>query len=169
MLSVDRTVSLETLIDHDNPSQKWKWQRKLKVAILTLGCIVMTVFLLFLPEARTSTSIVTVSKQNPIVYDLDKTYREQGRSSEKMLRVTLRGSFVASEFRLIVPDQLFITAKADNTSLRNISINPLPWIVGLVPPEYYKITAEDQSVESHGFDIRGAIHQFLRIILNSDS
>ena len=78
--TVERRVSLavNALIVHDSPEHHWSWQRKLKVAILTLMCILFTVFLLILPEAWVQTEIVSVSEQKPLVYDLDKLYAEEG-------------------------------------------------------------------------------------------
>ena len=160
MLSMERTISVETLIEHDSPTQDWRWQRKLKVAILTLVCIAMTVFLLFLPEAMVSSSIVTVGRNEPVTFDLDQTYNGQMRSSDKIVRVILRGSFVSPEFNLLVSDHLIVTAHEENTSFLNFTVNPVPWIIGLVPPEY--VGTSEQSVVSHLFDLE-------EMNLNSDN
>ena len=151
--TIERAISLDvdTLIEHDSPSHRWTWQRKLKVAILTLICVLVTVFLLLLPEARYNSAIVTVSERKPLVYDLDKIYAEKRRSNEKVLRVTLMGSFVDSDFTLFVPDRVTVAARPENTTGVNLTTLPEPWVLGLIPPEYAR--PDDTSVEKHQFDI----------------
>ena len=142
---------LERFIEHDSPEHRWTWQRKLKVAILTLICVLVTVFLLILPEARYNSSIVTVSEQKPLIYDLDMIYAEKRRSNEKVLRVTLLGSFVDPDFALFVPDRVIVTARPENTTGVNLTSLPEPWVIGLIPPEYAR--PDGSSVEKHQFDI----------------
>ena len=138
-------------IEHDSPGHHWTWQRKLKVAILTLICVLVTVFLLLLPEARYNSAIVTVSERKPLIYDLDMIYAEKRRSNEKVLRVTLMGSFVDPEFAPFVPDRVIVTAKPENTTGLNATLLPEPWVIGLIPPDFAK--TGDTSLEKHQFDI----------------
>lgn len=151
--TIERNISLDvdTLIEHDSPGHRWTWQRKLKVAILTLICVLVTVFLLLLPEARYNSAIVTVSEGKPLIYDLDMIYAEKRRSNEKVLRVTLLGSFVDPDFTLFVPDRVTVMARPENTTGVNLTSLPEPWVIGLIPPEYAR--PDDTSVEKHQFDI----------------
>ena len=105
------STDLNGFIEHDSPGHRWTWQRKLKVALLTLICVLVTVFLLLLPESRYNSAIETVSARKPLVYDLDRIYAEKRRSNEKVLRVTLMGSFVDPEFALFMPDRVIVTAQ----------------------------------------------------------
>ena len=151
--TVERSFSIDvdTLIDHDTPGLSWTWQRKLKVAILTLTCILVTVFLLILPEARYNSAIVTVSERKPLIYDLDMIYAEKKRSNEKILRVTLMGSFVDKDFSQLAPDQLTVTPQPENITGLNLTSLPEPWVIGLIPPVFTR--PNDESVEKHQFDI----------------
>ena len=89
--------SIRTLLEGDDPKVKWKWPRKLKVLLLTLAVVLMTVVLLFFPEEDYNERVVTVAWDDPISFDLDQAYREQGRNSGKIMRLVLEGSFMPDE------------------------------------------------------------------------
>ncbi len=83
--------------DTDRSALPWSWPRRIKVALLTLLLVLMTVLLLFLPEEAYNERVVTVTEDDPVVYDLDRAYRQQGRDSEKIMRVRIDGSFIPEE------------------------------------------------------------------------
>ena len=70
--------SFQSILDQDDPKLSWRWQRKVKVGILTLLCLFMVVALLFLPEEMESTRILNISKYKSERFDLDKTYHKKG-------------------------------------------------------------------------------------------
>ena len=133
------SIAVDALIVHDSPEHHWSWQRMLKVAILTLMCILFTVFLLILPEAWVQTEIVSVSEQKPLVYDLDKLYAEEGQS-DTVLRVTLLGHFLSGVVAgsLYELDYLEVTAKPEDITRSNSTSLPEPWMIWLAPPWYSK-------------------------------
>ncbi len=64
---------------------------------MTLAVVAMTVILLFFPEEDSSRRVVTVAEGDPLTFDLDQAYLEQGRDSEKIMRIVLQGSFMPEE------------------------------------------------------------------------
>ena len=86
-----------TLLQSMHFQVEWKWPRRLKVGLLTLAVIAMTVILLFFPEEYSNERVATVIRGDPLIFDLDQAYQEQGRNSEKIMRLELEGSFLPDE------------------------------------------------------------------------
>lgn len=134
-------------------ASKWPWQRSLKVAILAFICLVLVVCLLFLPEESINTNIIDVTQDEPKRIDLDRRYHEKGSVSEKILRVTLKGSFVADELVSLVKDKIVITAKKDYANFSDSTTQT--WELGLMPEKVSNHFYLAQTVERHTFDLNG--------------
>ena len=148
------SVAVNALIVHDSPEHPWSWQRKLKVVILTLMCILFTVFLLILPEAWVQTEIVSVSQHKPLVYDLDKLYIEHEEGQiDTVLRVTLLGHFLSGVAARSIHelDYLEVTVQPENITRSNLTSLPEPWCIWLSPPWYSE--AHKMHEMTHQFNI----------------
>ena len=112
-LGINRTVSwmagthLELPEDEEmSQTKSWHWARKLKVSLLTIICIVTVVLLLFLPEQSPDMELVSVSKDNNYVIDVDKAFAmSQQRSKDIVLEVTIGGSFITQELTSFVSNR----------------------------------------------------------------
>ncbi|TRY70042.1 hypothetical protein TCAL_02876 [Tigriopus californicus] len=134
-------------------ASKWSWQRSLKVSFLAFICLVLVVCLLFLPEESINTTIIDVTHDEPKRIDLDRRYHEKGSVSEKILRVTLKGSFVADELVPLVKDKVVIIAKKDYANYSDTTTQT--WELGLMPEKVSNYFYLAQTVERHIFDLDG--------------
>ena len=74
--------------------------------LLTIICIVTVVLLLFLPEQSPDMELVSVSKDNNYVIDVDKAFAmSQQRSKDIVLEVTIGGSFITQELTSLVSNR----------------------------------------------------------------
>ena len=173
-LSKQATFEMEEVerIMEERSKTRWKWQRSLKVGLLTLVCVCLTIVLLFLPEARTSSRVITVSRGNDLTYDLDETYHRKGRESEKVLLVTAKGSFVPEEIKGLASNKVFMIAKKDDVSIGQTNETTTQvWTLGIISQEIADFFWSRQSVESHVFNLQGIDleHENASLIIRTNS
>ena len=132
-LGVKRTLSWvagkhEQDNDIGNSNSSWHWARKLKVFLLTALCVAITVLLLFIPEQRSDSSLISVENGINYQVDIDELYGESRQVD--LLEIILRGSthnFIDERLTSITRNKLWINL----IFLENLTIIDT-WEIGLV-------------------------------------
>jgi len=141
------------------------------VTTLTAAALALTVVLLFFPEQRWLSKVVTVSGEEAAAFDLDAAYALAKGDSEKILRVELRGSFLPASAAHMAEERLTVKARKDgvNGSWPKVVQE---WDVGLLPEALSAVLYSEQASQQHVFDLEEGVdleREEVSLVIESDS